>query len=152
MTHELDAPPWRRVESTLMATSRALRRAYDLRLRRLGLNLSEASLLAYVNEHGPITQAQIADRIGMGRASAGSVIDALVECSLIERRPDVTDRRVWLVATTPASVPVVQQITTIDRRLRDELRAGINQSERQQLARTLLRLGQNLAAVLAEEP
>ncbi len=51
--HELDAPPWRRFESTLMATSRQIRRAYDGRLEKVDLNLSEACLLAYVVEHGP---------------------------------------------------------------------------------------------------
>jgi hypothetical protein len=69
--HELDAPPWRRFEATLMATSKLLRRAYDTRLADIGLNLSEACLLAYVVEHGPLTQTQVAERIGMGRARPG---------------------------------------------------------------------------------
>jgi hypothetical protein len=30
-THELDAPPWQRVETTLMATARLIRDAYDAR-------------------------------------------------------------------------------------------------------------------------
>ena len=51
--HELDAPPWRRVESTLMATARAIRQAYAQRLRPLDLNLSQALQIAngsYVND------------------------------------------------------------------------------------------------------
>ena len=55
-SHELDSPPWLRVESTIMATARAIRQAYDARFRDLGLNLSEASLLAFVAEAGPFTQ------------------------------------------------------------------------------------------------
>ena len=46
--HELDAPPWLRVESTLMATARAIHDAYDHRLAPLDLSLNTASLLAYV--------------------------------------------------------------------------------------------------------
>jgi len=149
--HELDSPPWRRVESTLMATSRALRRAYDLRLAGLDLNLSEANLLAFVAEHGPMTQTQVAERIGMGRASAGQLIDALRQRSLLERRPDPDDRRAWLVALTPRAQPLVERVRVIDRRLRDELREGIDRSERRQLARTLLRLQANLEVVLEEE-
>ena len=60
-SHELDAPPWRRFESTLMATSKSIRRAFDLRLSEIELNLSEACLLEYVFEHGPMTQTQAAD-------------------------------------------------------------------------------------------
>ena len=69
--HELDAPPWQRVEATLMATSRAIRRADDKRLDPLGLNLTEASILAYVNEHGAITQTRLARHLGVGRPRWG---------------------------------------------------------------------------------
>lgn len=65
LSHELDAPPWRRFESTLMATSKSIRRAYDLFFGEIGLNLSEACLLEYVVEHGPMSQTQVAERIGM---------------------------------------------------------------------------------------
>jgi DNA-binding MarR family transcriptional regulator len=147
LEHELDAPPWRRVESTLMATSRAIRRAYDLRLAEIGLNLSEAMLLAYVDQQGAMTQTQLADRMSMGRPAMGAVVDALERRGLVERRRHATDRRVWLVAPTDAARSVVDQIATIDQALRTQLRAGISRAERQALAQTLLRLQANLAAV-----
>ena len=65
-THELDAPPWQRVESTLMATARLIREAYDARFATLDLNLTQASILVYVAEFGPITQTKIADHLGIG--------------------------------------------------------------------------------------
>ena len=67
-THELDAPPWLRVDSTLMWLARGIRRAYDLRLEELGLNLSEPSVLAYTQESGPLMQADLAKHMGVGRA------------------------------------------------------------------------------------
>src|SRR5258708_15628832 len=101
VTHDRDAPLWRRFESTLMATSRSIRRAYDLRLKEIGLNLSEACLLAYVVEHGPLTQRQVAERIGMGRAPAGSIVDKLSAESLLVRLPDPNDRRVGVPGSPP---------------------------------------------------
>jgi DNA-binding MarR family transcriptional regulator len=95
--HELDAPPWRRFESTLMATSKSIRRAYDLLFAEIGLNLSEACLLEYVVEHGPMSQTQVAERIGMGRAPAGTIVDNLSSRALLRRTPDASDRRVWLL-------------------------------------------------------
>ena len=148
--HELDAPPWRRVESTLMATSRALRRAYDLRLRDLGLNLSEAICLAFVDERGPLTQARIADGIGMNRASAGAVVEVLLARGLVRRDPDEADRRVWLVAVTEAGAELAVDVRAVDRALRDDLRSGIPKADRQQLARLLVQLQGNLAGILAE--
>jgi len=148
--HELDAPPWQRVESTLMATARAIRRAYEIRLTDLDLNLSQASLLAFLFEAGPITQSRLASRLGMGRAATGLVINALEARGLIERRTNPDDRRAWLIALCPEGLRMTEPIFEIDTALRRELRTGISRSERQQLAGLLLRLKTNLANVLAE--
>jgi len=148
--HELDAPPWQRVESTLMATARAIRRAYEIRYAHLDLNLSQASLLAFLFESGPISQTQLAARLGMGRAAAGLVVNALEERRLVERRANPVDRRAWLIALRPEGVEITRPILEIDTELRSELRAGISRPERQQLAALLLRLQANLAGVLSE--
>jgi DNA-binding MarR family transcriptional regulator len=149
--HELDAPPWQRVESTLMATARAIRRAYEIRFADLDLNLSQASLLAFLFESGPISQTQLAARLGMGRAAAGLVVNALEERRLVERRTNPEDRRAWLIALRPEGVEMTQPIFEIDEVLRSELRVGISRPERQELAALLLRLQGNLAGVLAED-
>ena len=149
--HELDAPPWRRVEATLMATSRGIRRAYDTRLAETGLNLSEASLLAYVKEYGASTQTQLAERLALGRAAVGSVIDALESKGLVTRRPDSTDRRVWLVSVTPEGSALAVRVVAIDAQFRDDLRTGITREERRQLADMLLRLQENISSVLNPE-
>ena len=149
--HELDAPPWQRVESTLMATARAIRRAYEIRLSDLELNLTQASLLAFLLESGPITQSRLASRLGMGRAAAGLVVNTLEERGLIERRANPEDRRAWLIALRPEGVRVTKPILEIDTVLRAELRSGISRPERQQLAELLLRLQANIAGVLDEE-
>jgi MarR family transcriptional regulator, transcriptional regulator for hemolysin len=146
--HELDAPPWLRVESTIMATARAIRQCYDQRFADLGLNLSEASLLAFVEESGPLTQTRLAQRLGLGRAATGSVIDSLEKRGLVERQPDPDDRRVWLVTVTRAGKELVEQVNASDQVLRSELRAGISRADRQQLAALLVRLQENLAAAL----
>ena len=144
MSHELDAPPWLRVESTLMATANAIRSAYDERLAPIGLNLSVASLLAYVCDFGPVSQTRAAEHLGQGRAVTGTQVDKLEELGLVERRPDPNDRRVWLVASTPAGRESAASIAEVDRVLRAELRAGIPRADRQALAALLLRLQTNL--------
>ncbi|MEM7411846.1 MAG: MarR family transcriptional regulator [Myxococcota bacterium] len=150
--HELDAPPWQRVEGTLMATARAIRQAYDRRFACLGLNLSKASLLSYLNESGPLTQTQLAEGLGLGRAATGSVVDDLEKRGCVERQPDAEDRRVWRVAIQPAGKDLVHQIHEIDRVLRKQLRSGVPRSERQRLARLLLHLQSNLSDILSEVP
>jgi DNA-binding MarR family transcriptional regulator len=139
------------MESILMATSRAMRRAYDNRLAGLDLKLSEAFLLGHVHTHGPLTQTQLAEGLGIGRAATGSIVDALERKDLVERSAHAGDRRVWLVATTERAGPVVEELAAVDVALREELWRGISRAERRQLSEILLRLQGNLAAVLNEE-
>ena len=113
--HELDAPPWQRVESTLMATSRAIRIAYDQAYAELELNLTQASLLAFVFERGPLRQTQLAKGLGVGRAAAGTIIEGLERRGLVERSADPDDRRAWLVSVTPRGRDLVAPIHAIDR-------------------------------------
>jgi len=133
-----------------MATSRAIRDAYNARYADLKLNLTQASLLVFLHESGPMRQTEIARRLGQGRAATGATIDLLENRGLVERQADPDDRRAWLVRVTAAGKELVGPITEIDRELRAELRLDISRGERQQLAKLLLRLQSNLARVLAE--
>lgn len=146
-SHELDGPPWLRVESTLMATARQIRISYDQAFEPLDLNLSQASLLAFVEEFGPHTQTSLAERMALGRASTGTMIDQLQDRELIQRQPDPEDRRVWLVSITARGKEVVAQILEIDAVFRNALRKDISRSERQNLANTLVRIQQNLHSI-----
>jgi MarR family transcriptional regulator, transcriptional regulator for hemolysin len=147
-THELDAPPWLRVESTLMATARLVRTAFDVRLAPLELNLTQASLIGYVAEFGATTQTNLADRLGIGRAAIGAVIDQLEGRALVERLPNADDRRVWLVGITPDGSIMAGRIAEVDAVLRAELRHGIGREERQALAWVMTRLQHNLDAAI----
>ncbi len=134
-----------------MKTARAIRQAYETRLAPLELNLSQASLLGFLNDSGPLTQTQIAGSLGLGRAATGSIVDALERRGLVERRPNPRDRRVWLVAATPAGAELAEPVLEIDRALRGDLRAGITRRERQLLAELLVRLQSNLSGILDDE-
>lgn len=151
-THELDSPPWLRVESTLMATARLVRLAFDTRLAPLNLNLTQASLLGYVNEFGATSQTDLADHLAIGRAAIGSVVDQLQARGLIERQPKPVDRRVWLVAITDDGKALANQVNDVDQVLRAELRHGLGREERQALAWVMTRLQQNLTSAIAKTP
>jgi MarR family transcriptional regulator, transcriptional regulator for hemolysin len=149
-THELDSPPWLRVETTLMSVARLIREAYDARFAALDLNLTQASIIAYVADFGPVIQTRIADHLGNGRAATGASIDRLQERGLVERQPDPVDRRVWQIDLTPAGRELAVRIAEVDGTLRTELRAGISRPERQALTDVLGRLGSNLHRAITD--
>ena len=72
-----ETPPWSRVEGTLMSAARSVRRAYDAAFAEIGINLSEASILAHLANSGAITQVELARRIGASRARIGVHVDTL---------------------------------------------------------------------------
>jgi MarR family transcriptional regulator, transcriptional regulator for hemolysin len=141
--HELDAPPWSRVEGTLLSTARAVRRAYDAALAELGVNLSEASVLAHLRDGGPLTQTDLARRIGTGRARMGAWIDGLVAKGSVVREADPHDRRVWKVALTPEGQALWAETARVDRSIRRTLREGTTADDRARLDALLTIINRN---------
>lgn len=148
--HALNAPPWQRVETTMMSTARDIRIAYDQCFEPLGLNLSQASLIGYVNQNGPMTQTQLAAALVLGRAATGSLVDQLEKRGLVQRVPDPDDRRVWMVENTEAGSEMAVAVVEVDRQLRTRLRNGISPAERRQLADLLLKMSKNAQQAVAD--
>ncbi len=144
--------PWRRVETTLMTTAATMRYAYDASFAPLGLNLTQASMLAYIVEFGPSTQTKIANHLGHGRAATGSAIDQLEQSALVERLADPTDRRVKLVQVTNTGLEMAEKVRELDLYLSKELRSDISRSERRALASVLTRLQSNLLSLVENTP
>ena len=133
-----------------MAPAGMVRAAFDTRLAGLDLNLTQASLISYVAEFGRTSQTRLADQLGIGRAAIGSVVDQLQSRGLVERQPNPSDRRVWLVAVTPAGRELATEVARVDEVLRADLRRGIGREERQALAWVMTRLQQNVRSVIAD--
>jgi MarR family transcriptional regulator, transcriptional regulator for hemolysin len=148
--HELDAPPWSRVEGTLLTTARAMRQAYDRCMADIGVNLTEASVLAHLGDGGPLTQVELARRIGTSRGHIGVQVDALEARGALERRPDPADRRVWNVSLTPAGVELWKKTIEVDQYVRKVLRAGTTADDRRRLDNLLEIIHRNANAIIAE--
>lgn len=90
--------------------------------RELSPSLSAA--LASVENHGPLTPSELADRERIKRPTATRIISSLEQLGLVSRTQDPTDGRAWLVATTPAGRELLRRLRTrknayLAKRLRD---------------------------------
>ncbi len=133
-----------------MSAARDIRLAYDNCFESLELNLSQASMIGYIAENGPLNQTQLAAALVLGRAATGSVVDQLEARGLVQRVPDLDDRRVWLVENTPDGVKAATKIVSVDEQLRSRIRVGITREERQQLADLLMRMSANAVEAVQE--
>lgn len=98
------------------------------------------ALLAALDEEGPASQADLSRRIMIDRSDMVATINELGEQGLVERTPNLTDRRRNVVTITPAGR---QQLRTLDRIVagaQDELLASLSAGERAQLVELLTRV------------
>lgn len=135
-----------RYEMALLRTARAIRHAFNARLKETGLGVTAATLVTFLVEDGPMTQRELAERGEISAASAGTVVDELVTRGLVVRHDDPADRRVWRVVPTAAAVPYAEAFRRIDREVQAELRRGLSRAERAELKRLLARLEHNASA------
>ena len=134
-----------------MSTARAVRRAYDHAFTRVGVNLSEASVLAHLQDAGSLTQTELARRVGTSRARMGAWIDALEAKGSVVREPDPTDRRVWRVGLSDDGRELWAETARIDRQVRRRLRTGTTEEDRARLDALLTLINRNADGLLDEQ-
>jgi MarR family transcriptional regulator, transcriptional regulator for hemolysin len=92
-----------RFTGALHNTSRAWRQALDRRLKYLGVSQASWMTIAVAAKAtGPLSQSELADRLGVEGATMVAMVDRLVRAGLVVREPSTTDRRVKRVVLTPA--------------------------------------------------
>ena len=132
-----------RLEMAVLRAARAIRSSFNARLKDLGVSVTAATLLTFLDEQGSLTQRELAELVQISAATAGTVIDGLVDRGLVERHGDPADRRVWRITSTAAAAPIVAEFRRIDADVRRELWSGLGRAERDQLAGLLERLEAN---------
>ncbi len=131
------------LEALVVLAAREVRSAFDRSLVELDLNMSEAGALANLTARGPLTQSELARRLHVGRASAGTLVDALEARGIVRRVADPEDRRVWRVTLTAAGVHLAARFDRRHAEIRAALHAGISARDRKLLAALLRQLIDN---------
>ena len=92
-----------RFAGALHNASRAWRQALDRRLKYLGVShASWMTIAVAAKARAPLSQSELADRLGVEGATMVAMVDRLVKAGLAVREPSTTDRRVKRVALTEA--------------------------------------------------
>lgn len=122
----------------LVAVVRGFRTKMDERLRRIGQSVSRMETLAAImNLPDPKSQSDVARRLRVEGATVTRMIDILSKEGLVERHPHPDDRRINLVAITPAGETALEEIFGIYDGLRDHVLADLSGDDRAQMHRML---------------
>jgi len=139
--------PARQLEFLLAEVVRLQLRVYNGRFRATGLNQSQVAALIHLDRIEELSQTDLAGRLGMRKAAAGTLIDGLEGKGLVERTRSREDRRLQLVSITDAGRRVVDEVDHMGEALGTAMRQGITREERTQLVSILQRIRSNLRAM-----
>lgn len=108
-----------RLRLAIARTARRLRQEAEEEL-----SPSQASALATIDRHGPLTPSELAARERIQRPTATRVLARLEEAGLVDRARDPEDGRSCLVALTPGGRELLVRVRTrknayLSRRLRE---------------------------------
>src|SRR5271167_661680 len=116
-----------RFSETLHSTARAWRQAVDRRLKHLGLSqASWLSIAVAAKARTPLSQSELADRLGVEGATMVAMLDRLVKAGFVTRQPSKTDRRINRIVVTESGNRLFAAVKTEAAAVRKELLAHID--------------------------
>jgi len=138
-----------RFSAALHNTARGWRLAVDRRLKDLGMSQASWMTVAVAAKaKSPLSQIDLATRVGVEGATMVSMLDRLAKAGLIVRTPHDTDRRIKQVKLTPAGVRLYGKVLAEADAVRRELLSGIDPT----LLLTATELLEHLQGVVEESP
>ena len=107
--------------------SRLIKRRFERRARQMGLPITrqQAAVVLNIAANEGVSQAEVANWLGIEPIALVRMLDKLHEEGLVERRVHPTDRRVRTLWLTPAAGLVVERILAINEAIRNEAFAGM---------------------------
>lgn len=118
----------------LLHLSRDLLRFYE---RRLGMSQSRVLLLHELMHTGEISQAELAQRLGMEPPLLTRFAKQMEVSGLLSRRVDPIDNRYTLVTLTPTGQQVFQHMMVLSREFESQLVEGLSEDERASMRQAL---------------
>ncbi|MGH8891992.1 MAG: MarR family winged helix-turn-helix transcriptional regulator [Actinomycetes bacterium] len=138
---------------TLYRAMTAFDRAGAAELAPHGLNVSQFNVLTVLHRaDGPLTMGELGLAVSVRPANLTSVVDSLVQRSLIERRVNPGDRRSYLIANTPAGEDFLGRFLPGHWRYLEALTGHLTSAERTALTELLDRLRLSVEAAPAGQP
>ena len=127
--------------------ARLMRRAFDRRVKHLGLTRSQWFVVAHLYRTDGQTQRHLADELDMQRAPLSKLLDRLESGGWVERRADPDDRRVNRVFITRKIDSLMTEGISVGQKLTDDIFSGIDEVTREEFLTILAQAKSNLIAI-----
>ncbi|MFG2129291.1 MarR family winged helix-turn-helix transcriptional regulator [Streptomyces sp. NPDC048751] len=102
-----------------------------------GIDGRELAVLAVLDAHDELSQLDAAGKLGIDRTTMVSLVDALEDKELVERRRSPRDRRKNIVQLTPAGRKRLQDAESARKEMERRFLAPLSSTDATRLVRTL---------------
>jgi DNA-binding MarR family transcriptional regulator len=149
----LRSQEWRRdlLTSWLFQTCIKLQTSLDRRFLRFGITVQEASVLLRCVEARRTTPGRLAMALGRDKGKITRFVDRLESSRLLTRDIDPRDRRFSILKPTAMGKHVAQGLGSLFDSIREELFAGILESDVLRLGKILPQLHKNAVRIGSEQ-
>jgi DNA-binding MarR family transcriptional regulator len=103
----------------------------------LGMRVKQFGTLCYIRDRSGVLQQDLGEALYMDPNNLVLLLNDLEEHGWIERRRDPDDRRRHIVGVTAAGERAIERAERSMESVEDEVLAGLNSTEREQLRRLL---------------
>ncbi|HAB9279725.1 MarR family transcriptional regulator [Enterococcus faecium] len=128
----------------LNTSARYIKKELDKQLKHYGITTSQWAILKLLTTENNLSQAEIANKVKMDRASCGTIIDKLLSKGLIEKHLFKNDRRSYRVRILPPTVKMVNEVTLLAEKTNELAVQGLTDSEKSVLKKCLTNIINNL--------
>ena len=113
------------------------------------LSLTEATIISFLhNNPEKDTAADIVELRMLSKGIVSQSVESLIQKSLLQRKQDAADRRKIHLSLTPSAQPVTKSIESIQKKLHNEIFAGLSKEEQALFSRIHHRITENTKAAM----
>ncbi len=116
------------------------------KLKGTGVSRAQFLALAHLTALGPLSQAELADRLSITPATAVRLVDRMERDGWVVRQTDSDDARVKRVVPTEKAAQAWEEVSQAGRSLLNQAYRGVHPSEIETVKRVLERVRRNLGA------
>ncbi|KRS10588.1 hypothetical protein XM53_20690 [Roseovarius atlanticus] len=132
------------IGATIHEVAQLIRVRIDDEVKESGLTRLSWLAASYIAENPGLSLSQLAEKLEIGNAPAGKLVDRMEAADLIERRASDTDRRSQSVFLTGKGTAALEELRPKNAQLRELILADLTPDERETLEDLMLRVKSRL--------
>ena len=126
-------------------TNKAFIAVFEKRLQGTGISPAQFSALAYLMALGPLSQAELGDRLSITPPTTARLVDRMERDKWVRRQPDTDDGRINRLVVTARARDIWDRLSkVVGRQVMQQAYRGVHPTELETVKRVLARVRANL--------